>query len=395
MGHRPSQELTVALVLGACATIAIVTAPAAAFAAPAPGVPPRVAPQTLVEVQREINSLEHDLLESKEKQTSAGTQLRKIRRLMSLQRKEIELSQKKIDDLGQSLGSLSAQKRVIIENIDRQKAGLRRKLRELDRIASQDMLDASWLRNPDAFAQREYYLSRTLRKDLGAVEKLKSDVQAALLLELKIIEERERLDYYVQELKDQSALLSANEEVQKEILRTNRSNRLDALRRVRSLRESERELEHFLVTAQPAPALEGNLAELKGKLPLPTSGAVLSSFGRAYDAKTNLFTFQKGITIGASSGAEVRAVSGGKVVFVGPLKNYGNIVILEHPGQYYSLYGQLGRVLPSEGQAVRPGEVVGSLLEKPLYFEIRKKNVAINPLHWFPNGSIKLSQFSQ
>ncbi|MBI3558683.1 MAG: peptidoglycan DD-metalloendopeptidase family protein, partial [Deltaproteobacteria bacterium] len=254
-----------------------------------------------------------------------------------------------------------------------------------------------------------------------------------------------------QEMHGEIALLGANEDVQKEIIQTNRANRLEALSRVRSLRESEHELEtmlanfhaseqqqarplqksppplsaagperlsfnlnasgsaaHFLMKPKPElPAqsvsaiqkplspmevVKPDLVALRGKLPFPVDGRVASAFGKSYNPKTNLLTFQKGITIEAAPMIEVKAVSDGKVVFAGPLKNYGLIAIVEHPGQYYTLYGQMGSVAKAEGAEVKRGHVLGKTSGEPLYFEIRNKNVAIDPVKWLLNGSITLSK---
>lgn len=388
-----------------------------------------IKPVSLEAIRGEINAIERDLLMSRETQASAASQLRKIRRLISLQGREIEISRKRVTELGQSLDDLSAQKKTLLESIERQKASLKTRLRELERMTQgfTDAFDARWLGDLEADNQKTYFLQKTLHKNLTAMDRLKSDVVQAQALELRILEERNKLDYYAQELASQMTLLSANEEVQKEIIRTNRSNRLEALGRMRSLKESEQELEDMLVTIKesrqeerkptvlskelaadpkqklvvaptaPLPSLAGGLeatlAALKGRLPYPVSGTVVSGFGKSYNRKTNLFTFQKGITLEAPPSAQVAAVAAGKVVFAGPLKNYGLIAIVEHPGQYYTLYGQMGSVAVSIGNPVRQGDVLGKTAGEPIYFEIRNKNVAINPIQWLSSGgNIALSK---
>src|SRR5262249_16082020 len=156
---------------------------------------------------------------------------------------------------------------------------------------------------------KTYFLSKSLHKDLASVERLKRDVQEALALELRILDQKNKLDYYVNELSDQATLLSAHEEVQKEILPPNRTSRLEALRRIRSMRESEHELDLMIGTLKSASGrADTGLASLKGKLPAPPDGPVLSTFGKSFNSKTNLLTFQKGITLGARASSEVRAV---------------------------------------------------------------------------------------
>lgn len=338
-------------------------------------------------IRGEINAIERELLRDREGQSGAQSQLKKIRKLLKLQQQEIRLSKKKIEELNTSMGDLSAQKLLLIEKIEKQKASLRLRLRELYKLSDKDAMDASWIYNQEIESQKSYFLAKTLRRDMTSVDQLKKNVQEALALELKILEEKNKLDYYVHELSGQAALLTANEEVQREILKTNKSNRLEAMHRIQTLRESERELETMISSFRESGAVDLSFAGLKGRLPFPADGSVLSQFGKSYNSKTNLLTFQKGITIGTHVAAGVRAVADGRVVFAGPLKNYGLIAIVEHPGQYFTLYGQMGGVSVAEGNAVKRGDVLGKTAGEPLYFEIRNKNIAVNPMAWMLTAS--------
>jgi septal ring factor EnvC (AmiA/AmiB activator) len=350
-------------------------------------------PRDLNALRGEINVLERDLLSSRESQATAAAQLKKIRKLTALQRREIQLSKSRIGELEASLSELSEQKRALMNGIEKQKISLRQKLRELQRLTESEALDASWIRGLDVENQKTYFMTKTLHKDLAKVDELKRNVQAALGLELRILEEKNKLDYYIQEEETQISLLGANETIFKEVLRTNHASRLEALARIRALKESEHEVESMIAKQEPASKSPGTgMLAFRGKLPLPADGAVLSGFGKSYNPKTNLLTFQKGITVGAKPASDVHAVLGGKVAFSGPLKNYGLIVILEHPGQYYTLYGQMGALDVAKGADVTQGQVLGKTAGEPLYFEIRNKNVAINPLQWLSNNPITLSK---
>lgn len=134
---------------------------------------------SLESVRTDINILEKDLLATRESQVSAAQQLRKIRRLLGLQQKEIELSQKKVRELEQSHDELSRQRVQLQENIQKQKMALKTKLRELHRLSQGESLDATWLSDIDAENQKIYFLAKTLTKDLASVERLKQDVLEA------------------------------------------------------------------------------------------------------------------------------------------------------------------------------------------------------------------------
>jgi septal ring factor EnvC (AmiA/AmiB activator) len=96
--------------------------------------------------------------------------------------------------------------------------------------------------------------------------------------------------------------------------------------------------------------------------------------------------FKKGVELlGRAPSQIVHAVAAGKVVFAGSLPTYGQVTIVDHGEHFYSLSGQLGKMLLKTGDAVRLGDAIGETdaSGRPLYFEIRSRNVAVNPLQWF------------
>jgi septal ring factor EnvC (AmiA/AmiB activator) len=115
---------------------------------------------------------------------------------------------------------------------------------------------------------------------------------------------------------------------------------------------------------------------------------VVSEFGRVFDSKSKLYVFKKGIDI--ASGRKkmpVRAVSAGKVAFAGELPDYGRVAIIDHGEHFYSLCAHLGTVTRKAGDAVAAGDFIGATDDSgaPVYFEIRSRNVAVNPLQWLSN----------
>ncbi len=117
--------------------------------------------------------------------------------------------------------------------------------------------------------------------------------------------------------------------------------------------------------------------------PLAT-GTVTSAFGPRGQS------FHDGIDIGAPAGTPVRAVRDGKVVYSDTLRGYGNVVIIQHEGGYATVYAHNEENAARVGDRVRQGEVVGRVGNSGrtsgpnLHFEIRKDNVARNPIYFLP-----------
>ncbi|MEE8380666.1 MAG: peptidoglycan DD-metalloendopeptidase family protein [Thermodesulfobacteriota bacterium] len=131
---------------------------------------------------------------------------------------------------------------------------------------------------------------------------------------------------------------------------------------------------------------------LKGKLLFPLSGKIISSYGNHTDPQLNTVIFQKGIEISAKQGQEVRAIYEGTVLYADWFKGYGNIIIIDHGGSYYSLSAHVSKLFKSVGERVEAGEVIalagdtGSLKGNCLYFELRHHGKPLNPLKWLQNN---------
>jgi septal ring factor EnvC (AmiA/AmiB activator) len=131
------------------------------------------------------------------------------------------------------------------------------------------------------------------------------------------------------------------------------------------------------VLAGPPPARKG--------LCWPVQGDVLSRFGLEKNPVLGTVTRNLGIEISGKAEQSVVSAAGGRVAAVTLLPGRGTTVILEHPGGYFSIYGQLSRTRVSEGQAVAACTEVGTLapLAPPrVYFEYRHNLKAEDPLEW-------------
>ena len=75
------------------------------------------------------------------------------------------------------------------------------------------------------------------------------------------------------------------------------------------------------------------------------------------------------------------------MAFAGPFSGFGNLVIVDHGSQAYSLYGYLSAIEVARGTVVQAGQVVGRVGLSPagvaaLYFELRIDGEPVNPIEW-------------
>ncbi|HJO03345.1 MAG TPA: peptidoglycan DD-metalloendopeptidase family protein [Acidobacteriota bacterium] len=129
-------------------------------------------------------------------------------------------------------------------------------------------------------------------------------------------------------------------------------------------------------------------ASARGRLQWPVIGAVVGEFGRRRHPIYDTYTVSRGIEIEGAPGDPVAAVFDGRVVFADWYGGYGLMVIVDHGGGYFSLYGHLSVIGVRVNQPVGVGDIVGqvgdtaSLIGPNLYFEVREQTDALNPLNW-------------
>ena len=141
--------------------------------------------------------------------------------------------------------------------------------------------------------------------------------------------------------------------------------------------------------AAAAPVPEGPpFPSLRGRLPDPVHGAVLGHFGRVLAPDARSATFRKGVVWEAPVGTPVQAVAAGRVRYAGRFRGYGNVVILDHGADHFTVSAHLDRIDVRLGDPVAAGAPIGAVgetgsLEGPrLYFEIRRGANALDPAEW-------------
>ncbi len=128
------------------------------------------------------------------------------------------------------------------------------------------------------------------------------------------------------------------------------------------------------------------------KLPLPVNGRIIEQYGEHIVADAGVKIMHKGIKISPESTTQAKAVAEGRVVFADNVKNFNNLVIIDHGSSYYTVYGNMDTLLVESGKKVRQGDILGDIIvdtavDSPyLYFELRKKEQALNPNLWFKKG---------
>ena len=147
-----------------------------------------------------------------------------------------------------------------------------------------------------------------------------------------------------------------------------------------------------------APAIA--FAAAKKQLPLPVNGVRI----REFNASDGVGGTEKGLSIASRPGAQVTAPCDGWVVYAGPFRNYGQLLILNAGGGYHVLLAGMERISVDLGQFVVTGEpvaVMGGRVHSAgilasgsgqpvLYVEFRKDGTPVDPSPWWASGGEKV-----
>ncbi len=124
------------------------------------------------------------------------------------------------------------------------------------------------------------------------------------------------------------------------------------------------------------------IAPFKGDIDWPVAGTVRQRFGDSAAGRPPL----RGIELAGAQGAAVQAVHDGTVAFADAFTGYGQLVIIDHGEQTFTLYGNLGEVQVAKGERVGRGQPLGTVGlagdTAALYFELRVDGRAVDPLQW-------------
>jgi septal ring factor EnvC (AmiA/AmiB activator) len=236
-------------------------------------------------------------------------------------------------------------------------------------------------------SRREYQLLEGHRGDHARLE----------TTEAHLLRVRGELQGYQREIA--TALVAVRDERAKKdrLLARVRSEKAVSERAVGELEKSAQRIEGLLqgfearrraaasVRAQPAGA---GLGRFKGLLNWPSDGDVVALFGRQKHPKFDTYVKRKGIEIRAAQGSIIRSVADGVVAFADWMRGYGLLTIVDHGEGYFSLYAHASKLLVNVGETVRVNQPIGEIGdtgltgENTLYFELRQRGEALDPLAW-------------
>jgi septal ring factor EnvC (AmiA/AmiB activator) len=350
--------------------------------------------QRLTRINGQIKGLKARIEAEARKESSVLSSLARINLNKSLVQKELAAQNIELERARADLAATQAGIRVIRSRIDRERESIERTLVTLYKFGRLDFFQfLLQARDIATYAAESKHLSLLARRQeevvsdfLRSLEELRS-AEAALESKQRDLAEMTRAANLKKQELETEARKSAT------LVQEIRKNRQTYNQALGELSESAEQLQTMMnkIISQEwvLPAAFVPLYERRGKLPWPLEGRVITAFGFERHPDFQTMVMNKGVEISpARDKSLILAVHTGKVVYADYFQGYGNLLIVDHGMTYYSLYGHCAEFLAAVGDMVRAGQPVavvgdsGSLKGECLYFEVRYKTKALDPLQW-------------
>ncbi len=361
--------------------------------------------------KQELKVLETDIKKSKKLIQEVKKQEETILEELSTLDKEIEAQWKRLEEARKKWTQVELQLLAAKKNYQKQKKlmeTLQRKvesrLRALYKTGTIGILNIIFAAEtvPEIFS-RQTYLEHLLEHDKEIRKKYIQELNKAKAIKDELQKQSNALKEAALKIEQEALILEAKKKEKKQLLDKLMEEGEGYKNRLAELRKSRESLKNLLKELRKKAKVEQkrwvehsfkkvmssriNFVKQKGDLEPPLYGTITK---KTPDGKK-----VRGILIAAPWGSKVRAFYDGKVIYAGSLKGYGNVIILDHGHDFMSLVAQLSVIFSDVGDRVREGDVIGLSgsgiwIPEGIYFELRWKDKALDPIQWINPSWLKM-----
>ncbi len=348
--------------------------------------------QELSEVQQQIDATLNSLRSRQAEAGDLSSDLEKLDAALSRLQTLIRRSDRDLAELDRKLTEAQQGYEQLQGQMADTEQQLKKRLVALYKVGQTGVAKAllSEPGTPLQLAEKYSFLSRIVRHDRELMAEYRRQQLAAEQALAELRQLRERQVALAQQRRSEQTALDSASAAKKRLLagvraeETRLSGTLSELRaRAARLSELVKRLER--VKTPSYTGREGSFTAQQGSLPWPVKGTVRLGFGPNRHAELGTQIESNGLEIKVAPQTEVQAIWGGRVLYAGPLKGFGNLIVIDHGDKYYSLYGHVASFVQKVGDIVKPREVVaysGDDGRDALYFELRHRGSPVNPVLW-------------
>jgi murein hydrolase activator len=355
--------------------------------------------QELDQIERKISEHHVDLRELRRQEGALLDQIENIDGELDEQRSAFYQAEVRLRQAKTALKRANNQLRAAQSGIEEHDKSLRKRLRAIYKFGMDGPMQVLFSSDSlNDLAGRMMILNRLISHDRRLIKRYRKQRQNYLAKKKRAEKQLKLLSVAEDQVERRKKIVETRRTQREELLEAIGHERELKMAMVRELQSARADLEHMISGIEDDEDnsswffSDDTFEDSKGTLPFPVRGRVLSTYGEVENPRFGTITFNKGVDLAASYGTTVKAVFAGRVVYAGWFRGYGNIVIIDHGENYYTLSAHLSELRVKVAQRVKAGKSIGEvgdtgLLGRPsLYFEVRHRENTVNPLDWLEHN---------
>lgn len=342
----------------------------------------------LQQLQRQIQQTERQVRQQQRQLQQAEQRLQEADKALADAANQVRSSTARKARLQQESENLSQQQQRLEQQLQLQQQLLAAQLRSAYSLGQHDYSRLILNQQDTARLERvltyyQYFNQARLRQ-LADINQTASELQS---IQQRLAQQQQQITTELTALTRQQQQLTTARASQQESINNLQQLLQQQGNQLSYLRQNETSLQNTINELRRLAERNRDLTGLtagRGNYPWPLRGRVLQRFGQSRQAGLA----SRGILIQGINGANVQSIASGRVIYADWLKGYGWVIVVDHGKGFMSLYGHNQSLLKQPGDNVERGEAIaqvgasGGQAEPGLYFEIRERGEAVNPLNW-------------
>jgi septal ring factor EnvC (AmiA/AmiB activator) len=368
--------------------------------------------EQLETIQQQLKEKQTGLEQIKGKERNLLKDLRSIDRHLKESQQTLQDYRNKLAKNREELKKVETNLSRLRKKYEQKNKAFAKRLRAIYKMGDLGYLTPFFTLSSQTNVQRQMtYLQRIAESDRKLMEDAEEGIQAILKEKAALEKYKREIVQKQQEIEQQNLQIAAQRKQKTELLEKLVKDKDQFALVMKELEESAEELEEFLddlggtdktfpervIEAGKRIIFPANEKEVvqsygqhfranKGKLLWPVQGRIITNFGLIEYSGT--YTHSKGVDIQAKIGTPFYSVFKGTVKYADWFDKYGNLVIVDHGGNFYTLYAHADELSVKSGDFVETRQVLGkvgdteSIKGASLHFEIRANGEPEDPLTW-------------
>jgi septal ring factor EnvC (AmiA/AmiB activator) len=360
----------------------------------------------LQQLQKELKQKQRDFEQTKKAEQDVLFQLELIGKSLNAQQRELEIYEYNVKESEKKILALEREQSELNRKHLERKDQLNTRLAAIYKLGNLGYLRTLFTAgNYDELLQRVKYLNLIAKNDVVLIAQLDEDIKNLKGKKKELESFKEKATLYQEKVTKKKQEVEEQKAERTEFLAKLREDKTIYQNLISELEDSSKELESLITGLENERRKNQEISTNgdnilpkisppigKGRLIWPVKGRLITRFGKLKYPRTNTYTFYKGIDIEATEGTPIYAVMKGTVKYANWFKGYGNLIILDHGRNFYTLYAHADEIHVKVGDQIEQQQVLGKVgstdsIKGPyLYFEIRVDGKSVDPLRWLGRG---------